>query len=148
MTITYSQQGPGALTFGVGDVVRCVDAIGLPKGGPVLHGHIYTVRAIEGDETAPAALRFSHVHLAGIAGPFGAYRFAKVDEATGAGPQADPVAARMAKVMREKACETGACDAHDLLAAGFTQAEILTHGYEAALIALIAPAQPAEQVAA
>lgn len=148
MTISYSQQGPGALHFAVGDVVRCVDTSGMPTASPLIHGHIYTVRAIEGDEAAPAALRFPLVHLHGIEGGYGAFRFMKADEAQGAGPQADPVAARMAQVMREKACETGSCDAHDLIAAGFSQAEILAYGDEARLLAHGAYGQPAEQVAA
>ncbi|QTL01936.1 hypothetical protein J5J86_14090 [Aquabacter sp. L1I39] len=148
MTISYSAQGPGALHFAVGDVVRCVDTCGMPKDSPLIRGHIYTVRAIEGDEAAPAALRFPLVHLHGIEGGYGAFRFVKVEEAPPAAPQADPLPVRMAQVMREKAAETGACDAHDLLAAGFSQAEIIAYGYEATLIAHGAPAQPTEQVAA
>ena len=148
MTISYSAQGPGALHFAVGDVVRCVDTSGMPKDSPLTREHIYTVRAIEGDDAAPAALRFPLVHLHGIEGGYGAFRFMKADEAQGDGPQADPMAARMAKVMREKACETGSCDAHDLIAAGFSQAEILAYGYEACLIAHGATPEVAAQVAA
>lgn len=148
MTISYSAQGPGALTFAVGDVVRCIDTSGMAKDSPLIRGHIYTVRAIEGDEAAPAALCFPLVHLHGIEGGYGAFRFMKAEEATGAAPQADPVAARMARVMREKAAETGSCDAHDLIAAGFSRDEIIAYGYEASLIAHGAPGQPTEQVAA
>lgn len=139
MSFSFSAVGPGALTFAVGDVVRCIDTFGMPKDSPLIKGHIYKVRAIEGDAAAPAALRFPLVHLHGIEGGYGAFRFVKAEEPT----DAPPVAARMAQVMREKAAEAGSCDAHDLIAAGFTSAEIIAYGHEAALLAHAPGAQVA-----
>lgn len=143
MKLKLAAPGPGALTFAVGDVVRCTETFGLEPDGPIMKGHIYQVRALEGDATAPAALRFPLVHLHGVEGGYGAFRFTMVSPAA-APAAADDVAARMAQVMRERVCETGCCDAQDLARAGFTSIEITAHAAAARRLA----GAPTTQVAA
>jgi hypothetical protein len=119
------------LGFGPRDIVRCIETAGLPDA-PLTRGHIYTVKAVEGlDTIEPAKLAVSPiVHLEGIPGAFAPFRFKL--QAHGIQPsETDPVAIRMARVMRRHEAETGACTADDLARAGFTSAQILEYADEA-----------------
>lgn len=58
----------------------------------------------------------------------------------------DDIAARMAVAMQDIAGSSGACDADDLIRAGFTTAEILEYAPDALALLTGAAAPPADQV--
>lgn len=137
--MSYSTAYPPKMP-GIGDFVRCVSDAGWNGGPfPLILGHVYMVRAVEGagDFDALAMGAGPRLYLHGAAPAFLACRFEIVAQAP-ANDDPCPAAAipqKMARVMRERAAATGSCDLDDLARAGFSTAEIIEYRDEALRLA-------------